>query len=104
VVSASKPSEGFGGFGLKNIGGRFAGLDLKTRRGRLVVWALKSSAAGVDRFGPQNRGVADRRTRGSISKLLSRRSDVEKALGPLNRYRKTWTDLPLVGIWDKYFM
>ena len=74
----------FGGFVLKTIGGvwwfrsqnyrrRFDGLDLKT------------IGYGFDRFVPQNRGVVDRRTRGGISKLASRRSDVEKALGPLNR-------------------
>jgi hypothetical protein len=31
VVSSSKPSTGCGGFVLKTIGGRFIGLDLKTR-------------------------------------------------------------------------
>jgi hypothetical protein len=46
--------------------------------------------------------VADQRIRGGISKLASRRSEVEKAPGPLDRQRKTWTDLPLAGIWDEY--
>jgi hypothetical protein len=72
VVSFSKPSEEFSGFGLKTIGGRFDGLGLKT------------IGAGFDRFGPQNRGVADRRTHGGISKLASRRSDVEKTPDPLD--------------------
>jgi hypothetical protein len=44
VVSSSKPSEGFGGFGLKTIKGRFGGLSLKT-----TVWM-------VSRVYPQNRG------------------------------------------------
>ena len=32
-----------GGFGLKNIGGRFAGLGLKTRRGRFDELSLKTT-------------------------------------------------------------
>ena len=72
--------DGFDGLGLKTIGG------------------------GFDRFGPQNQGVADQRTRGGISKLASRRSEVEKAPGPLDRRRKTWTVLHLAGIWAKYVM
>jgi hypothetical protein len=62
VVWASKPSDRwFGGLGLKTIGG------------------------GFDRFGPQNRGVADRRTHGGISKLALGRSEVKKALSLLDR-------------------
>ena len=92
VVSSSKPSEGIGGFVLKTIGGVFGGLGLKTIDG------------GIDRFRPKNRGVADRQTRGGISKLASRRSKVEKALGLLDRREKTWTVLPIEGIWVVCFM
>ena len=104
MVSSSKLSEGFGGFGLKIIRGRFAGLGLETRRGRFGGLGLKTISGGFDRFGPQNRGVADRWTHGGISKLASRRSEVEKAPGPLDQRRKTWMVLPLAGIWAKYFM
>ena len=82
----------------------FAGLVLKTGDGRFSGLGLKTIGGGFDRFGPQNRGEADRWARGGISKLASKRSEVEKALGPLDRRRKTWMVLPLAGIWAKYFM
>jgi hypothetical protein len=84
VVSSSKSSERFGGFSLKTIRGRLAILGLKTRCGRFDGLCLKTIGGGFDRFLPLNRGVADRRTRGGISKLALRRSDVEKAPGPLD--------------------
>jgi hypothetical protein len=89
----------FGGFVLKTIGGFaslvlktgegwFAGLGLKTRRGWFDSLCLKSIGGGFDRFGPQNRGVTDRRTRSGILKLSSRRSEVEKASGIYRHCRK----------------
>jgi hypothetical protein len=95
---------GFGGFGLKTIERHFAGLCFETRRGRVGGLGLKTIGDGFDRFGPQNWGVADWRTRGGISKLASRQSDVEEAPGPLDRLRKSWMDLPLAGIWDEYYI
>lgn len=70
-------------FGSQNHGGGFADLGPKTIGGRF------------DRFGPQNRGVANRWTRGGILKLGSRRSEVEKVPDPLDRRGKTWMNLPL---------
>jgi hypothetical protein len=64
-------------------------LDIKTRHRRFDGLSLKTIDGGFDQFGPQNRRVTDRQTRGGISKLVSRRSDVEKAPGPLDRCRKT---------------
>ena len=62
----------------------FMGLDLKTRHGRFGGLGLKTINCRFDWSGPQNRGVADRRTRGGISKLVLRRIDREKASGPLD--------------------
>jgi hypothetical protein len=47
--------------------------------------SLKTIVRGFNRFGPQNHGVADRRTHGGIANVASRRSDVEKVPGPLDR-------------------
>jgi hypothetical protein len=85
VVSSSKPSEGFGSFGLKTIGGWFVGSGLKTKHGQFDDLGLKTIGGEFDRFEPQNRGVADRWTRGGISKLPSRRSNVTMAAGPLDQ-------------------
>ena len=49
-----------------------------------VLWASKPSAMGLIGIGHQHRGVADRHTRSGISKLVSRRNDVEKVPGPLD--------------------
>ena len=57
VALSSKPSEGFGGFDLKTIGGRFAGLGLKIRRGRFGELSLKTTGWTVFGFGPQNSGA-----------------------------------------------
>jgi hypothetical protein len=95
----ARRARGFGGFVLKSNGwfaglvlktgeGQFTGLGLKTRYGRFDGLGLKTIGGRFDRFRPQNQGVADQRTRGGISKLASRRSDVEKAPGPLDRCRK----------------
>ena len=61
----------FVGLGLKTIGEGFTSLVLKTRRGQFGGFVLKTISGGFDRFGPQSRGVANRRTRGGISKLAS---------------------------------
>jgi hypothetical protein len=62
----------------------FVGLDLKTRRGRFSGLGLKTITCRCDLSRPQKQGVADRRIRGGIWKLMLRRSEVENALGPLD--------------------
>jgi hypothetical protein len=61
-------------------------------------FGLKTIGGGFDQFGPQNRKVVDQRTCGGISKLASRRSEVEKVLGLLDRRENTWTVLPIEDI------
>jgi hypothetical protein len=50
----------------------FVGLDLKTRRGRFSGLGIKTITCRCDLSRPQNQGVADRRIRGGISKLVLR--------------------------------
>jgi hypothetical protein len=71
-----------------------------------MAWwfGLKTIGDGFDQFWPQNREVADQRTRGGISKLVSRRSEVEKAPGLLDQRENTWTVLLLEDIWVMCFM
>ena len=65
--------EGFGGFGLKTIGGRIASLGLKTR-------------AEV----PRRNGAA----RGGITEVASRRSKSLQEAGPSDRLENSWTIAP----------
>jgi len=66
-----------GGFGLKNIGGRFAGLGLKTRYGRFGGLSLKITGLRFRGFGLKTRAYVPRRNeaaRGGITEVASRRS------------------------------
>ena len=72
--------EGFGGFGLKTIGGRIASLGLKTRRGRFGGLSLKTTGRTVRRFVLKTRTKVPRRngtTRYGITKVAWS-SDLQK--------------------------
>lgn len=91
----------FSDLGLKITGGWFHGLGLKIRGKR------------VSQFRPQNRGVwaspvrratLGWRTRGTIAKVASRQNEVAKVPGFSYALKKSWTVLPLRGIWAVCFM
>jgi len=71
----------------------------------LPVWASKPGAGeftGLDLKTGGASGAARRwrrRTRGIFANLASRRSEVVKAACPSDGPVKTWTILPLRGIW-----
>jgi hypothetical protein len=88
VISSSKLSEGLRVWSSKPGKDGLLVWDSKLDRDGLME-ALKPSVAGLIGLGLKNQGVADRQTRGGISKLASRRSDVEKTPGPLDQCRKT---------------
>lgn len=73
----------------------------QTRCGQFSCLGLKTIDDRFDWFGPQNRRVPDRWTWDGISKLVSKRSKVEKASGPLDVREKTWTVITYIlgGIW-----